>query len=529
MVKYFSLLLFLVNSIYSENFISIQNHQNSISLLENSKFYCDYKNKSFQELVTSKFIWEIIDKRLHSFGFEDCKLWIQMNIKNFSNLDEFYITSEYAWLDEVDIYLLKNNQFIYQEVNGDQIPFNNRKIKFKLPSFHLSLERFQEYNIYISIKSSSEKLVELNLETKESFLARNKMSRDFFPVFFIIGAVVILFNIFIFLKNRFNINLIYTGMLSCLLIYCSIMNGAFYEYIMPNSSFVGDKLLYTLGFLFLISFYLFWKKFLFLRLYLPLLSQFYNTVIILNILLVLFFNFGFLFHETIEVFARVNLFLIIITSLYSAIKVYKMKFIPAIYSVYGLPVSFFFSLIHYMSGIEYFSGNEFTKNCVYYGFFIEFLVFFYSISQRLQFIESEVKINQKNDINLEEEFIEKIKKSRLENLNREKILHKLNSLMLDEKIYCDEDLNLNRLSEILNIRPDQLSELINQEYKKNFNHFINDFRIEEAKILLKMYPDRTILSILLSCGFNSKSTFNTEFKKKTGLTPKNFRIQSLKS
>ncbi|MBK6609092.1 MAG: hypothetical protein IPG24_27335 [Leptospiraceae bacterium] len=57
--------------------------------------------------------------------------------------------------------------------------------------------------------------------------------------------------------------------------------------------------------------------------------------------------------------------------------------------------------------------------------------------------------------------------------------------METEKLFCDEDISLNRLSEILNIRADQLSEIINNKFQKNFNQYINDFRIEEAKTYKK--------------------------------------------
>ncbi len=90
-------------------------------------------------------------------------------------------------------------------------------------------------------------------------------------------------------------------------------------------------------------------------------------------------------------------------------------------------------------------------------------------------------------------------------------------------LYCDEDLGLSRMANLLDIRPDQVSALINQEYQMNFNQFINKHRIEYAKELLITQPKRSILSIAFDSGFNSKSTFNTEFKKNTGKTPSEFR------
>ena len=144
---------------------------------------------------------------------------------------------------------------------------------------------------------------------------------------------------------------------------------------------------------------------------------------------------------------------------------------------------------------------------------------------RFEFLEFET--GSSNEIRtiteMETSFTLKIRRSRIENIDSNKILKNLNKLMLEEKLFCDEDLKLERLAMILNIRTDQLSELINQTYSVNFNTYINDFRIEEAKTYLISKEKRDILSIAFACGFNSKSSFNSEFKKRTNLTPKQFK------
>src|SRR6185503_2829883 len=66
--------------------------------------------------------------------------------------------------------------------------------------------------------------------------------------------------------------------------------------------------------------------------------------------------------------------------------------------------------------------------------------------------------------------------------------------------------------------------------QQNFFDFINRFRIDEAKLMLTNPKDRkiTVLEVLYQVGFNSKSSFNTLFKKYTGLTPTAFRKEQQK-
>ncbi len=101
---------------------------------------------------------------------------------------------------------------------------------------------------------------------------------------------------------------------------------------------------------------------------------------------------------------------------------------------------------------------------------------------------------------------------------------KLCNLVIKEQLYKNADLKIGDLSEALNQSPRNVSALINNFYKGNFYDFINFYRIEEAKSLLKNDErGMTILTILYESGFNNKSVFNAVFKKMVGETPSSFR------
>jgi AraC-like DNA-binding protein len=97
--------------------------------------------------------------------------------------------------------------------------------------------------------------------------------------------------------------------------------------------------------------------------------------------------------------------------------------------------------------------------------------------------------------------------------------------METSKPYLESELTLNQLASRLSLKPRILSQTINEILGQNFYDFINRFRIKEASRLLTNPPDEktTIQEIFYEVGFQSKSSFNTLFKKYTGLTPKEFR------
>ena len=98
-----------------------------------------------------------------------------------------------------------------------------------------------------------------------------------------------------------------------------------------------------------------------------------------------------------------------------------------------------------------------------------------------------------------------------------------------EKPFLDPDLSLAALSDQVAMTPREVSELLNQSLGQHFFDFINSHRVTHAQGLLSAAPKQSVLQILHESGFNSKSSFNTAFKKHSGMTPSIFREKSRNS
>ena len=109
--------------------------------------------------------------------------------------------------------------------------------------------------------------------------------------------------------------------------------------------------------------------------------------------------------------------------------------------------------------------------------------------------------------------------------DRKQMLAKLQAVIVEEKPYLNPDLTLSQLARQCEIPNHHLSQILNLDLKNNFYNYINKLRIERAQKLLSdpSKKDLTILEILYDVGFNSKSVFNTAFKKHTGKTPTAYR------
>lgn len=102
---------------------------------------------------------------------------------------------------------------------------------------------------------------------------------------------------------------------------------------------------------------------------------------------------------------------------------------------------------------------------------------------------------------------------------------RLRILMSEAKVFTNPDLDLSTLAERIGLPAYQVSRLINERFNKSFNDYVNEHRVREfiARVNDPKYQNLSIYGLALEVGFNSKSSFNSAFKKITGKTPSQYR------
>jgi len=102
---------------------------------------------------------------------------------------------------------------------------------------------------------------------------------------------------------------------------------------------------------------------------------------------------------------------------------------------------------------------------------------------------------------------------------------RLKKMMLDDKLFLEQELSLGETANKLGIHTHQLSKLLNTQLNKSFFEFVNEYRVDEFKRLATNPINKhiSLLGLAMDSGFNSKATFNRFFKNSTGLTPSEFR------
>ncbi|NVD99627.1 helix-turn-helix domain-containing protein [Massilia sp. BJB1822] len=113
--------------------------------------------------------------------------------------------------------------------------------------------------------------------------------------------------------------------------------------------------------------------------------------------------------------------------------------------------------------------------------------------------------------------------STLGSVDCEAMLARLDSLMREERLYMDAELNLQVLAGRLGLSGHQLSELLNARLGKGFSRYLRELRVAAAQTMLCDEPSASVLSVGLGVGFTSQSNFYEAFRDIAGMTPGQFR------
>lgn len=178
-----------------------------------------------------------------------------------------------------------------------------------------------------------------------------------------------------------------------------------------------------------------------------------------------------------------------------------------IISLYSKFVSGYFNSLHY---------SNVTMTVYFFELIIIMIIGYFGFKQGIIFMGSP---DQEKDAD-----IIKYKTSGLSSDDAKDFLPVLLKYMETDKPYLNSQLSISDLAEQLKIPSNHLSQIINEQEGKNFFEFVNLYRVGEVKLRMLENHDKkfTLLAIAFDSGFNSKSSFNSIFKKQTGLTPKEY-------
>lgn len=160
----------------------------------------------------------------------------------------------------------------------------------------------------------------------------------------------------------------------------------------------------------------------------------------------------------------------------------------------------------------------FNADILFYSIIVGFVVYIGYSGIRQQNMFSNTTKTEEELVITESEYKKSSLKTEIATTKHDELLE----LMKKEKPFLDPNLTLAELAQSLSLSSNHLSQIINQYEQVNFHNFVNKYRVEEFILKAQNNKSFSLLGHAFDSGFNSKSTFNTVFKKFKSTTPSKY-------
>ncbi|HBS05576.1 MAG TPA: hypothetical protein DEA96_11455 [Leptospiraceae bacterium] len=481
-------------------------------------------------------------------------LWLRFKIENRSEETVTrLLINEFAFADSLKLFWIQDGS-VRTDEQGLQQSWIEKHIDYRLPAYSLRLEP-GENRFLMRLEARSGKILSLKLEEPGSSGQRENFPGYLFPVFLTGAITAFVLSLFIFLSLQERIGLLYCIYVASMVAYMFSWEGYARQYLFPDHGTWSIAALSSSGALAGWAVIALWRELLILSVHAPLINRIMRWIGGGYIIAAVYSLIPGADFRLVDVAVYILPALFIPLALFSGVHVVRIGFRPALFSLIGFTGFLICIPFFFYAGMGWIQGSDWTRNPLYVGYLFEFAMFLISVGLRIHFLrnvqqstmapgtvtrvassddpatanridnsaESDKKSKSATKLNQSTGPLKTKPTTRLSKLNVGELSRMLDSLMTEEQLYCDEDLTQERLASLLEIKRHQLTELLRVVHNTNFYSFINRHRIACARELLIEQPDRSVLSIALASGFNSKSTFNSEFKKQTGMTPVEFR------
>ncbi len=475
-----------------------------------------------------------------SYGFDNATHWIRYHFQARNN-EKLYWINHLSYYNAIQYYLydITAKQWINSSFAGTEASAKNLQWDYLNSSFGFQTQKDHEYILLAGYRIFNGSIViNFNLINEQKFQENNVKSYTISMLLIGVALAIFIISLIFFFIKQLPIYVFYSAYVLGV-IFLQLVNQGFVYYIIKSDT-ETYMLIYAFGSaLFVISFLYFLVEL--LKTPLVPLFQERKIVNVMSLILISTFFIGAFLLNTIEYrqyliqaqhiwFIGVMVFIVYMLAKGIVFKL-PMRWY-ALLSVTPALISGLLLIVISFGQLDLWGYFKYNFNiCLLVEVFIlgfalvgfeRRKIMHSSLIQQRVVILSDIIQNKKLSA---QEKKKAYSSSLFSDEEVEKYLKKIDKLIIDTEIYLKQDLDQAEVAELVGLKPYMFSEIVNRGSNKNFNEFINHYRIAAAKrrLVEPMAKTYTIEGIGLACGFSSKSAFYTAFKKSEGITPSQFQ------
>ncbi|MCB1306713.1 MAG: helix-turn-helix domain-containing protein [Leptospiraceae bacterium] len=449
-------------------------------------------------------------------GLED--VWVCFVIHAGSLESEWYLVSPISRIDFNDVWVEYPNGESRHMAAGLAQPTTGGAITGPNLAFPLKLNNNSVNQVYVRIFGDKPRIVNLGLMEESAYLKLYTRENQKHALYLGASILIMIVVVIMSIRMRKKFPLIYVVFILTMVCFFIVNNHYFKSNFPEFILWVHARLGYVFGSLGVISMGLFMNRLVLWRERFPRMTLVINSLLLAVFLLAVSIAFMKKFPPILMTLLYVVdlafLMLFVASLILIALKGYR----PAVFSLIGSAVLGVFFFLYLFFGIST-VRLSFNRDLFFYlGFAAEYTGIIFALVAR-------ANLDNRQSVSLLGRFVPIF--DPFPEQSDEESIQRLNTKMRMEELYRNSELSLRDLAESIGMTPHALSELLNAGAQKNFNLYVNEFRVRLACHLLINEPHKKILEVAFEVGFNSKSSFNSAFKSIMGVTPRQYRNRQL--
>ncbi|TGN21011.1 7TM diverse intracellular signaling domain-containing protein [Leptospira idonii] len=475
------------------------------------------------EEIEKQTSWQTIREDSLSFHFTKDIIWLRAPVKDPAFLPEKILSLEWKALDSATLYLPDGTSYMSLRT-GDSFPKSTWAVPEALdPSFQIpKLKQTKKNHIYLRLQSVS--LISFPIFSMDEDAFHNKIVLETAVICLILGFCAVMFVISLFYLIAFRLYefFYYAIYILTTTLWYNTQFGNSFHTLWPNSIWWQSRSNLFFLALGIATSFQFVRMFLNTKQRTPWIDRLLFLLGIIGLissLCIPFTETNMFFSRLINLIYLISVPIILITG----IRIYRMgeKRIQFFLLCWGTYLCSGYVSIFYYLGILPYSLPVLYGSIFIFPIDLFFLLF--NLLQKYKDLTGERNEILQRLLSIHNSKDTRYTKSKLDSVNTNEFLVRLEKWMSETKPYLDETLDLEKTSLAIGLNLQQTSELINSQMGMSFRAYLNSYRIKEAEELLKNKPDLSVIAVAFTTGFGSKSVFNSEFKKATGLTPGEYK------
>jgi sensor histidine kinase YesM len=401
----FFFFLFFSGIIPGQSLILFSDPANKIDIGKQVLILKDTSNRlSIDQIITKKFTWRASNQKILNLNADAFSYWIKFRVKNLSQSDNLVLELSYPILDHVELYKLSDNSKFLLGKMGEDKPFSKRKYNHQNYIFDLHLVKNEQGTFFLKVKAGEQKIVPLSIGTLQNIFEANIIRDMLSGMYYGIIIVMVLYNLFIFFTIRDRIYLYYVFYILLIGLTQASLKGHAFKYLWSEYPEIANVSIYLTSSLVGISAVTFLRRALNIRVFFPLTNMVltimqvsYAIPITLSLIGVYFSSYSSLNISSDLINANTGLISLLL--LYTSYKIYRARYRPAKFILFGWSVFLTCAILYVLKlYLPFFPHNTFTSMILEFGSSIEVILFSFALADRINIIKEE-KEKEKMEMN----------------------------------------------------------------------------------------------------------------------------------